>query len=109
MRDEMKERKNEIRQAVLDILFERAEVTYPANQYPHLKIGVAEVLDRKSGRVTNRLRDAVLGEPEATILLEVFWDLVVEKIITIGANDMNSEVPWFRLHSEAKSRLKKAK
>jgi hypothetical protein len=102
----MNRRKAEIRKAVLDILSGRASSEFPQNQFGHLKEGVAKVLESRGGTPPGRLPmdfyPELSGEDE-TILREVFWDLFIEKVITIGCDGMNPEFPWFRLHSEAVS------
>jgi hypothetical protein len=98
-------RKDEIRGVVLDILFGKEQTVYDASQFAHLALGVAEVMERRSAPgsgVPHARGDSELGAGDKMILQEVFWDLFVEKVITIGLNADNPAYPWFRLHSEAK-------
>jgi hypothetical protein len=37
------------------------------------------------------------------IVLEVFWDLFIERIVTVGKDAANDSMPSFRLHSDARS------
>ena len=67
---------------MLDIIFGNENVTYEPSQYANLKVDVAEVLGRKQGRNAGwGMGDAQLNEPDATILQEVFWDLIVERVL----------------------------
>ena len=100
----MKERKQLIRNIVLDILTEREHVQYEPSQFNHLAHGVVEVMIRRKspapeGRMPIEMYPEISQE-DADILREVFWDLVVEKIITIGSDAANPDFPWFKLHSE---------
>lgn len=109
----MSARKLQLRQIVLDIVTGKEQVSYDFHQFTSLLTGVAEVLGKQSGR--GRDYGAVFG-PEAKldaddsdIVREIFWDLVVEKILTIGSDSANPNFPWFKLHSEATSNLKSNK
>lgn len=89
----------EIRSAALDILAGREPVEYEPSQYEHLKIGIAEVFARREGRIQPGHRGTRydLDGQDREILLEVFWDLFRQGIITLGLNDSNREFPWFRV------------
>lgn len=108
----MNKRKRLIRKLVLGLLLRENANEIP-RQYSELKSLLAEALARHAGIVnpTNALsafsREHQLEGADATILLEVFWDFVVEKVITLGLDDCNPTFPWFRLHSEALENLKK--
>jgi hypothetical protein len=99
-----KTRKQQLREIVLDLLAGRAKIPYyEIDQFAHLKIGVAEVLRRRSGGGSmDTLGDPRLEGEDADILLEIFWDLFREGVITLGLNATNPEFPRFRIHSEAK-------
>lgn len=99
----MNQRKSEIRRIALDLLAGREKLLhYELDQFSHLKIGVAEVLGKRSGKnKMAMLGDARLEEADADILLEIFWDLFREGKITIGLNSQNPEFPRFKVHSEA--------
>jgi hypothetical protein len=100
----MNARKQEIRKITLDILLGREKTTYESTQFAHLKSGVAEVMARRSSTSPGRLPLTgypELSEQDALLLQEVFWDLFLDRIITIGLNPENPDFPWFRLHSEA--------
>lgn len=84
----------EIRKAVIDILSGHRKITYPPNQFRHLELGVAEVLN------TSLTRD------EKEIFLEIFWDLFRTGIITLGIDAANPNFPWCRVSSFGKKILK---
>jgi len=100
----MNERKQIIRDIVLDIISGREKLQSPPNQLPHLEVNVVEVMIRRKiepsgGQVPYDVRQKLSNE-DADIVREVFWDLVIEKIITVGFNSSNPDFPWFKLHSE---------
>ena len=107
----MNPRKEELRNIVLDIVFGREKVFYGATQFGHLTAGVAEVLGRRHGDKQSSEsvfpRQERLEYNDLMIVQEIFWDLVVERVLTIGMNSDNAEYPWFRLHSEATANLKR--
>lgn len=93
----------EIRNAALDLLADREKASYALNQYEHLLIGVAEVLQRRD-ESSHSQRDTgqVFGGPEARLspadrerFREVFWGLFREGVITLGYNDSNRAFPFF--------------
>jgi hypothetical protein len=106
-------RKAELRKIVLDILFRRETVGYEPSQFANLVIGVAEVLERHAGSKATSQKlfphSPQLESTDRLLVQEIFWDLVVERIITIGLNVSNPDFPWFRLHSEAQSNLSSRK
>jgi hypothetical protein len=106
-------RKEELRKIVLDILFRRENIGYEPSQFNHLAVGVAEVLSNRLISVSSSTRpfphDARLDSNDDLLVREIFWDLVIEKVITIGLNSPNPDFPWFRLHSEAESNSLSAK
>ena len=96
---------------MLDILAGREKVQYEPTQEAHLLLGVAEVLGRRGGRQAD-IHSAFqhideLNHDDKLIALEVFWDLILDRVITPGYNYPNSKLPHFRLHSEAGKRLKR--
>jgi hypothetical protein len=86
----------EIRNAVIDILLGTERVHYPPNQWEHLKLAVAEVLERRAGRPPGQ-RPTALPTLEAELARDVFWDLFRQGFITLGLNDSNPQWPFFRL------------
>ena len=104
----MDKRKTELRRIVLDIILGREAVTYDRWQFAHLSAGVAEVLSRR-GSVEVFSTSAVLHEPRLAeadwqLTQEIFWDLICERVITPGSDSTNDQLPFFRLHSEARAR-----
>jgi hypothetical protein len=102
----MKKRKQLMRRVVLDIICGREKVQYEPNRFPHLLAGVTEVMIR---RKVEPPKDRMpydmypeLSDEDKDLVREVFWDLVIERVITIGLNASNPDFPWFKLHSEYK-------
>lgn len=89
----------ELRAAALDILTDRERVYYPPNQYEHLSLGLGEVFARREGRIQPGSSGATypLDAHDKEALLELFWDLFRQGIISLGINDNNREFPFFRL------------
>ena len=89
----------ELRAVVLDILSGREEVAYPATQYEHLSLGLGEVFARREGRLMPGHHGATyhLDREDKDLLLELFWDLFRQGLITVGLNDSNREFPFFRI------------
>lgn len=91
----------EIRSATFDVLAGRVSSPYEANQYAHLKIAVGKALREREGQPEPPPgaypADSALDHADADLLLEVFWDLFRDGVITLGINDSNKEFPWFRL------------
>ena len=92
---------------MLDIISGKESVRYEPNQQTHLLLGVAEVFARRGEATADASRSfRSMVEPELKaedelLALEVFWDLVLDRIITPGLNRANP-LPFFRVHSEAK-------
>jgi hypothetical protein len=109
----MNKRKTEIREVILDIISGRAKTKYPPTQVGNLLTGVAEVLNRRAGKAEDSQNvfphNSELEYDDKLLAQEIFWDLIVERIITPGWDFPNSELPFFRVHSEAKERLNKLK
>jgi hypothetical protein len=90
----------EIRAAAIEILAEREKVSFDANQYGHLEIGIAEVFARRTGQQDQQSifgSHAHLEPSDAELFLEVFWDLFRQGIITLGFDRNNCEFPFFRV------------
>ena len=98
----------EIRNVVIDIIAEREKVNYFPNQYQHLVLGVAEVLQRREGTTTASPmfhREPQLSGNDADLLREVFWDLFRQNIITLGADNSDPMFPWFSVSHVGKKVL----
>lgn len=92
----------ELRSVVLDIISGREKVDYPPDQFQHLVLGVAEVLERREGKVQFDRHQRRLSPPDSEFVREVFWDLFLQRIITLGINDSNREFPFFKMSSQGK-------
>jgi len=92
---------------MLDIIAGREPVTYEPNQREHLFSGVAQVADRRAGRPEGA-DDPKLNHEDSILALEVFWDLILDRIITPGMDAINP-LPFFRVHSEVGDRLQPLK
>lgn len=89
----------ELRAAALDILAGREQVPYQPNQYEHLSLGLGQVFARREGRIQPGHFGATypLDAQDLELLLELFWDLFRQGIISLGANDANRQFPFFHL------------
>ncbi len=92
----------EIRTAALDLLAGREKASYDVNQYEHLLIGVAEVLQRRGQPQQQQNVFMGGGTPSLSnadreVFLEVFWGLFREGVTTLGMNDSNRQFPFFRV------------
>ena len=93
----------EIRNAVIDIIAGREKVSLTPDQFSHLQSGVAEVLQRREGRlVQDRHQQAQLSALDRELSREVFWDLFLQRVITLGCDDSNRDFPWFKVSSFGK-------
>ncbi len=89
----------EIRQLVLDLLSGR-EGAYAGAQYDSLKGAVSRAFEEREGRPPQTSVGGYLpslSRNDSNLLLEVFWGMVREGIITLGADDSNRQFPFFRL------------
>ena len=98
----------EVRDAMVDILSGREQVTRMPQQWAELQNETALVLSR---RARHHLPDqqglslATLSADDAELVRDVFWDLFRQGFITLGLNDSNAEWPFFRLSHFGKTRL----
>lgn len=103
----MKNRKLELKNIMLDIIYRREATTYCPDQEGNLLHGVAEVLKRRAGKsnesenLTIYPQSPELDEDDKLLCQEVFWDLIIDRVITPGSDGANLELPFFRRHSEA--------
>jgi hypothetical protein len=99
----------EIRQTAIAVLAKQERIA----QYLDLKRAVSREFELRGDiesqrpRITRNLSvDASsLSDTDANLLLEVFWNLFREGIITLGTNDQNAEFPWFRISEFGKQVL----
>lgn len=100
----------EIRKVAIEILSGKEKCHFEPAQYEHLKIGIAEVFEKREK--SNQSSHVVYGGMhnlschDSEIFLEVFWDLFRQGIITLGMNDSNREFPWFRLSENGRRIIK---
>jgi hypothetical protein len=89
----------ELRATALDILTHREHVANEIAQYEDLSLGLGEVFARREGRIKpgNFSEKFTLDAQDKEMLLELFWDLFRQGIITLGINNNNREFPFFRL------------
>jgi hypothetical protein len=91
----------ELRDVVVDVLHQRLSGN---NQYNTLVENTARVLNEREGSNANlgtgfayQGSAAALHPRDRDTLLEIFWDLFRQGVITLGLNDNNPQWPWFRL------------
>jgi hypothetical protein len=98
----MKTTKSEIKTMAIGILFSPD----PPRQKIDLDRGIASALAAKNGLPKYEPDGMLFGE-NWLMFSEVFWELIVDKIITPGMSSVHAELPWFRLHSQASENLKR--
>lgn len=93
----------ELRAVVLDIISGRERVGYPPTQYVNLISGVAEVLERRENQNRQQTHvQAQLSAADRELVGEIFWDLFLQRIITLGSDTSNPNFPWFRVSTQGK-------
>ena len=106
----MNAKKLEIREIIIAIVTGRESTKYGSRQIVNILYGVAEVLERRANKTSRSQnvfsQDVELNPADKLLAQEVIWDLIVERILTPGADTSNFDLPWVRLHSEAESKLK---
>jgi hypothetical protein len=96
--------KAKLRESVLRVIFKpNSNHPYDVFQLTHLFSHVA--LDLKGGD-TQKLKLGLeaapdLDEDDKMLVREIFWDLFIEKVITIGKDALNERMPFYRLHTDA--------
>lgn len=89
----------EIRQLVLDLQSGKIGA-YTGSEYDSLKGAVSWAFEEREGRSPQYSVGGYLpslSRNDSNLLLEVFWGLFREGIITLGADDSNRQFPFFRL------------
>lgn len=88
----------ELRNVALDVISGREKVASEPIQYENLSLGVGQVFAQREGRIQPGHYGATyhLETADTDLLLEIFWDLFRQGIITLGINDANREFPFFR-------------
>jgi hypothetical protein len=89
----------ELRAAALDVLAGREPVPYELTQYESLSRALGEVFAKREGRIqTSHFGSGNALDPQdKELLLELFWDLFRQSVITLGLDDNNREFPFFHL------------
>jgi hypothetical protein len=94
----MNARKQFIQKIVVDILWGREDIQhYPPRQLDQLEAGVYEVIQAKDTHM----------EGDKLLVHEVFWDLIYQRVLTLGIDLANREFPFFRLHSDFEDNIAK--
>jgi hypothetical protein len=103
----------EIRAAFLDLLAGREKAEYyTLDQYGHVSKNIAIVLQSRElpadeiRKQRERNEYPYLCRPDDRLLSEVFWNLFLERIITLGAEGGEPIFPWFRLSQYGREILK---
>ena len=95
----------EIKRAAKDIIFGRLKTQYGENNdLDHLSLNIAEVFARMEDIKRNPSeppRDFDLSSEDKDTLLEVYWDLVLDRVIAPGSNWNNRDVYRYRICSGA--------
>ena len=75
------------------------QVFYTPSQYEHLSLGVGHVFAKREDKIRPGHAAATypLAREDKDLLLELFWDLFRQGVITLGLDDNNREFPFFRL------------
>lgn len=104
----------EMRKIVIEVLAKGEENPPAPQQYESLKYAITRSLKEKGQLLyAEQLPDGSLSisgdslsRNDSDILLEVFWDLFRQGIITLGCDDSNREFPFFRLSGFGKKIIK---
>jgi hypothetical protein len=101
----MKTTKAEIREIALDLLLNSDE---PPTQKDHLDDRILEELKRKRADKPDKQEQNAEGSSEYNwhMFNELFWDLILDRVITPGIDAIHAALPNFSLHSEAREKSK---
>lgn len=91
----------EIRQAALDILSGKEQPNCTNNQYVNFRQNIADVLKKREEQTIGQpIQNFSFSIQDDKYFQEVFWDLFLQRIITLGTeNNPNQSFPFFRLSS----------
>lgn len=93
----------ELRAVVVEIISGTEKVGLSPNQYVHLISGVAEVLHRRENQPQQGIQSQPqLSSADRELVGEIFWDLFLQRIITLGSDTSTPAFPWFRVTSQGK-------
>jgi len=97
----------EIRQTALDILGGRVQTQYTNNQYVHFRNNVADLLKKRQEQMIGQeIQNFSFSKQDDNYFQEVFWDLFLQRIITLGMeNDPHQSYPFFRISSFGKQMI----
>jgi hypothetical protein len=89
----------EIRNVAIEILSGRERTRIgELKSSDDLERAIAEVLKRRDGEgIVDRHDVPILSVTDRQLFDEVFWDLLLQKVITPGWNESNRNLPFFRL------------
>lgn len=88
----------ELRSVTLDILARRERPSYSPDQFAHLVIGVAEIVEQREGKLDQRRgSEAQLSVADRELVREIFWDLFRQGVITLGSDNANQNYPHFKV------------
>jgi hypothetical protein len=95
--------KAQLRSTALDIIFERERL--PDTIAPQRTLGqsVAYIFAKHENLLDphNLFQNVELAGPDRALFDEVFWDLVIERIIIPGPNTFDTPSNRFRIRSDA--------
>ena len=94
----------EIRSVVLDIISGRVKGQYEPNQFAHLLANVSEVFTKREGNTNQSMSYGApqLSYNDSELFREIFWDLFLQRIITLGSDNSNRDFPFFKVSSQGK-------
>jgi len=101
----------EIRQVVIDILSgqEKGRHIVDVNQFGSLESAVAKTFAIRAGALPNDMdvHQARLSQQGTEDFREIFWDLILQRIIVPGMNSSNPNLPFFKVTSRGEPYLGK--
>jgi len=102
--------KSTLREIVLKVIFSpNPNHPYDVHQITHLYSHVALEL---RGGASEKMKLGLESPPELDdddkmLVNEIFWDLFIEKVITLGRDALNERAPFYRLHADAEVNAKR--
>ena len=105
----MNTRKKDIKDIILRIIAEQSD--QPVRSFNHLKRRVTEALHPQDepAKASAALAATVFGrdsdepqlsEDDRVLFSEIYWDLVIKRVITPDLDSLNRQFERFRIHSE---------
>jgi hypothetical protein len=99
----MKTTKSEIRTIALELLFNTPE---PPTNKDRLDAAILEALRDRTSHDHDQDKEGT-HEYDWTMFEEMFWDLIIDRIIMPGTDAVNPALPHFRIRSDARENLKR--